>query len=137
MTTSYTTKHGSGTTMHDVDVEHNSDKSWTTLRSEEHGADHTFQDRCTSKEDCIRFTSSFTTEGFHEVSYFDFANSAVSVFFDTRSGRLQVIAYPQHPQYKSLPQLETEVEPTPADHPPALGKFIVNQYVYSAPASNN
>jgi len=136
MTTSYTTKHGSGSIMYDVDVEQNSDKSWTTLRSEELGADHTFQDSCSSGEDYVRFMSLFSPEGFHQGSYLHFGDSAVSVSFDTSSGRLEVIAFPQHPQYKSFPQAETEVEPTPHDHPPALGKFIVSEYVYTAPTSN-
>jgi len=136
MTTSYTTKHGSGSTMYDATVEQNSDKSWTTLRSEESGADHTFQDSCSSGEDYVRFMSSFSPEGLHLSSAFNFADSAVSVDFDSHTGRLTVIAYPQHPQYKSFPQVETEVEPTPHDHPPALGKFIVNDFVYKAPANN-
>ena len=136
MATSWTTKSGSGTTMYDAVVEQNSDKSWTTLRDEVSGVWHCFQDSCTSKEESVRFTSSFSPEGLHLSSIFGFADSAISIDFDSHNGSLTVIAYPEHPHYKSFPQAETEVEPTSPDDPPSLGKFIVNEYIYTAPASN-
>jgi len=135
MTTSYTSKNGSGTIMGDYEIEQNTDKSWTTLRGKDK-VHHNFQDTCASEETYVRLASIFGSNGLHTTTHFNFEDSAISVSFDSRSGRLTVVAYPEHPQYKSFPQTETEVEPTPHDHPPALGKFIVNDFLYTAPASN-
>jgi len=118
--TSYKTKYGEGNSVL-CSVEQNSDLSWTTLRYDDDRVHHDF----TEKDDktfisfgCTTFDESLPLNSIH----IDLTHKSINV--SIWGGNVTVTAYPEHPNYENFNVPEEEVEPSPSEEDPVMGKVL-------------
>jgi hypothetical protein len=123
----FKTKHGKVSGLGDS-YEQSSDKTYYQIHRDKETLHHNFGDMCKSGENCVNFGWS-TSEGLFLSCNFSYSDSGIHVWFEATSGRLVVTMTPEHTHYDSYPLPEEEIEPTPPDAEPVMGKFITNLFL--------